>query len=130
MRLAANPSRLRSRRMNVFAAAYPMPNAPSRNRFALKVFLCHASGDKPAVRKLYQRLQRDGFQPWLDEKDILPGQDWESEIQNALRTADVVLVCLSSHAVNKYGYVQKEIRLALDAADQKRESRRARITIR
>jgi HEAT repeat protein len=70
---------------------------------------------------LYQRLQRDGFQPWLDEKDILPGQDWESEIQNALRTADVVIVCLSSHAVNKYGYVQKEIRLALDAADQKPE---------
>src|SRR5258708_40155769 len=28
---------------------------------------------------------------------------------------------VSSHAVNKYGYVQKEIRLALDAADKKPE---------
>lgn len=98
-----------------------MPSAPSRNPSPLRVFLCHASGDKPAVRKLYQRLRRAGFRPWLDEKDILPGQDWESEIQNALRSADVVIVCLSNHAVSKYGYVQKEIRLALDTADRKPE---------
>ena len=40
-----------------------------------RVFLCHSSADKEAVRKFYQRLRRDGFKPWLDEEDILPGQD-------------------------------------------------------
>ena len=27
----------------------------------LKVFLCHGSGDKPAVRELYHRLRSAGF---------------------------------------------------------------------
>jgi TIR domain len=87
----------------------------------LRVFLCHGSGDKPAIREMYVRLQQDGFEPWLDEEDLLPGQDWQVEIPKAVRAADVVLVCLSPHAVNKAGYVQKEIKFALDAADEKPE---------
>ncbi|MBU1101155.1 MAG: phage integrase N-terminal SAM-like domain-containing protein, partial [Bacteroidetes bacterium] len=34
----------------------------------LKVFLCHATEDKPVVRKLYSRLKRIGVQPWLDDE--------------------------------------------------------------
>ena len=42
-----------------------------------QIFLCHASEDKAQVRKVYQCLKRiDGFEPWLDEEDLLPGQDW------------------------------------------------------
>lgn len=39
-----------------------------------------------------------------------------------MRNSDVVLVCLSSHAVQKSGYVQKEIVQALDVAEEKPES--------
>jgi len=40
----------------------------------LKVFLCHASQDKPVVRELYQRLlAEDWIEPWLDEEKLLPG---------------------------------------------------------
>ena len=42
----------------------------------LRVFLCHSSNDKPAIRKIYQKLLVDGFKPWLNEEDLLPGQDW------------------------------------------------------
>jgi hypothetical protein len=87
----------------------------------LRVFLCHALGDKPAVRDLYRRLRADGFAPWLDEEDILPGQDWDFEIKNAVCSADVVIVCLSCQSVGKAGYVQKEIRFALDVADRQPE---------
>ena len=87
----------------------------------LNVFLCHSSGDKPAIRDLYQRLQAEGIQPWLDEEDLLPGQDWDREIRKAVRAADVVLVCLSKSSVNKAGFVQKEIKLALDIADEQPE---------
>ncbi len=32
----------------------------------LKVFLCHFSNDKPAVRELYKRLNAEGWiDPWL-----------------------------------------------------------------
>ncbi|MGE0683266.1 MAG: SUMF1/EgtB/PvdO family nonheme iron enzyme [Candidatus Binatia bacterium] len=87
----------------------------------LKVFLCHSSGDKPTVRDLYQRLLADGFEPWLDEEDLLPGQHWELEIPRAVRAADAILVCLSHDSINKEGYVQKEIKEALDVADEKPE---------
>mgnify|MGYP000882883721 FL=1 len=87
----------------------------------LSVFLCHASGDKSAVRALYQRLLNDGFQPWLDDEDLLPGQDWEPAIKRAVHNSDVVLVCLSCSAVTKKGFVQKEIKFALDTADEQPE---------
>ena len=87
----------------------------------LRVFLCHATSDKPAVRELHRRLTADGFAPWLDEEDLLPGHDWQYEIPKAVRQSDVVIVCLSPQASNKAGYVQKEIKFALDAADEQPE---------
>ena len=52
---------------------------------SLKVFLCHASGDKPAVRELYKYLIMEGVDAWLDEEKFLPGQDWNEEILKALQ---------------------------------------------
>ena len=85
----------------------------------LRVFLCHASQDKPAVRKLHRYLKQHGIEPWLDEIDLLPGENWEVEIPRALNASDVILVCLSKNSVNKEGYVQKEISFALDKALEK-----------
>jgi uncharacterized ubiquitin-like protein YukD len=96
------------------------PNLTEQPR-RLRVFLCHSSGDKQEVRKLYQRLFADGFDPWLDEEKLLPGQDWELEITKSVRGSDVVLVCLSKGSITKSGYIHKEIRYALDVADEQRE---------
>jgi len=85
----------------------------------LRIFLCHCRADKPEVRKIFRKLSMDGFEPWLDEKNLDPGMEWDSEIRNAIRRSDVVIVCLSKAAVTKEGYVQKEIRYALDIADEK-----------
>ena len=85
----------------------------------LRVFLCHASQDKPAVRKLHRYLKQHGIEPWLDEIDLLPGENWEVEIPRALNASDVILVCLSKNSINKEGYVQKEISFALDKALEK-----------
>lgn len=87
----------------------------------LKVFLCHASEDKTFVRKLYDDLLSRGMTPWLDERDLLPGQDWNIAIQDAIRDSDVLIVCLSSQSVTKTGYVQKEIKYALDFCDEQPE---------
>ena len=86
----------------------------------LKVFLCHAHADRDAVRGLYARLTKDGVDAWLDKEKLLPGQDWELEIRKAVREADVVVVCLSKQ-FNQDGFRQKEVRLALDVAMEKRE---------
>jgi hypothetical protein len=94
---------------------------PSTQRRPLRVFLCHASDDKGDVRVLYQRLRIDGVEPWFDEEDLLPGHYWEHEIRKAVRNSDAVIVCLSPESVNKEGFIQKEIRMALDAAAEKPE---------
>lgn len=88
----------------------------------LRVFLCHSSQDKPIVRELYQRLNAEGWiDPWLDEEKLLPGQNFELEIKKAVRAADVVIIFLSTTSVSKEGYVQKEIRNALDVSSEKPE---------
>jgi len=40
----------------------------------IQIFLCHASEDKVAVEAIYDRLEALGYKPWLDKKDLLPGQ--------------------------------------------------------
>jgi len=89
---------------------------------SLNVFLCHSSGDKPVVRKLYQRLySRQGIDPWLDEAKLLPGEHWNHEITRAVKESDAVIVCISKDSITKEGYIQKEIKRALDVADEKPE---------
>src|SRR5215470_6791870 len=56
-------------------------------------------------------------------KRIMPGQHWEHEVRQAIKRSDLVVVCLSRAAVNKVGFVQKEIKLALDVADEQPEGR-------
>ncbi len=88
----------------------------------LRVFLCHASQDKPVVRELYQRLNAEGWiDPWLDEVNLLPGQDWRLEIEKSVENSDVVIACLSNTSVNKEGFVQREIRYAVSVALDKPE---------
>ena len=88
----------------------------------LRVFLCHASEDKPSIRKLYNLLAVEMWiEPWMDEENLLPGQDFDLEIYKATRDADAIIVCLSKVSVTKEGYVNKEIRQALDIAQEKAE---------
>lgn len=84
-----------------------------------RIFLAHASEDKPAVRQLYRELKARAFAPWLDVEDLLPGQVWKTEIPKAIRDASLFLACLSSRSVAKVGYVQNEFRLALAAFGQR-----------
>ena len=85
------------------------------------VFLCHASEDKNSVREIHKKLSSDGFASWFDEVDLLPGQKWDAEIRKAVKKAHAILVCMSNNSITKRGYVQKEIKFALDVADEQPE---------
>lgn len=94
---------------------------PNEHR-PLNVFLSYASQDRPVVRELLQRLIGEGWiEPWLDEKNLLPGQDWRLKIEEAVEDSDVVIICLSSNSVTREGYVQKELRYAREMALEKPE---------
>ena len=82
------------------------------------IFLSYAREDADAVRRIRSRLQKVGLRTWLDEHDLLPGQDWESAIRGAIRESGAFVAFLSTSAVDKTGFVQKEIREALDLAER------------
>jgi len=75
LHLTLSPDQLRSLPVSAHTAS-SLPAASTKVPRRLKVFLCHASGDKPAVHDLYRCLRSDRVAPWLDEEDLLPGQDW------------------------------------------------------
>ncbi|MBI4893043.1 MAG: toll/interleukin-1 receptor domain-containing protein [Acidobacteria bacterium] len=80
------------------------------------VFLAYAAEDATAVDQLYAALERAGFQPWMDRRKLLPGQNWPRAIEGAIETADFFVACLSQRAISKRGTFQSEIRYALDCA--------------
>lgn len=88
----------------------------------LRVFLSYASQDRPLVRELSRQLVGEGWiDTWVDEKSLLPGQDWRVKIEEAVEEADAVIICLSNHSVSKEGYIQKELRYAREIALEKPE---------
>jgi hypothetical protein len=104
-----------------FNHAYIAPFVENKQK-VLKIFLCHASEDKKNARLLFDRLKAQGiYEPWIDEENILPGEEWDYEIKKAVRNSDVIIALLSNKSVTKEGYVQKEITFALDVADEKPE---------
>lgn len=86
------------------------------SKHPLKVFISYASGDRAEAQKLHTYLASQGTNPWIDTENLLPGQDWKMEISRALDETDLILLCLSKKSISKEGYVQKEMRLALDRA--------------
>ena len=107
-----NPGNIK---LKIFRDDYLSLSKKSSNSISeIQIFLAHANEDKPQVRDLYRRLKQVGYQPWLDEEDLLPGQNWRDEIPKAIQSSDIFIACLSSQSVSKRGYVQREFRQALN----------------
>jgi hypothetical protein len=78
------------------------------------VFLAYSHGDHEKVMRLYEDLRIAGFNPWLDSQNLLPGQMWHHEIEQAIKRSDAIILCLSSRSVTKPGFFQKELKTALE----------------
>jgi formylglycine-generating enzyme required for sulfatase activity len=79
---------------------------------------------------VYRRLQENGLQRWLDEKDLVGGQEWEKAIPIALQASDYILIFFSRNSIPKIGYVQNEFKLALEAWKQTPEGMIRTIPVR
>jgi WD40 repeat protein len=85
----------------------------------LRVFLCHASEDKPVVRRIYEQLRAYNIEVWFDECDLLPGERWEAIIPEVLRRCDLVIICLSHTLLLKEGYAHYEVHIVLETVKKK-----------
>jgi hypothetical protein len=77
------------------------------------VFLSYAQVDRGYAEALARALATSGTSIWYD-REIAAGADWDSEIQNALRRASVVVLVLSRASLASQ-YVNYEIGSAISA---------------
>jgi hypothetical protein len=83
-----------------------------------KIFICHANEDSDVGMDIYQRLKESGYDPWLDKKSLMVGQNWDFEIKKAVKEAEFFVVLLSQNSVSKRGYVQREFKLAMEQLEE------------
>jgi hypothetical protein len=81
-----------------------------------QVFIAYAKEDGVLAQRLYDELATLGFNPWMDIRKLLPGQNWPRAIESAIEISDFFVACFSRTSVNKRGGFQAEIRYALDCA--------------
>jgi len=96
-----------------------------------QVFICYARPqDNEHADNLYNQLEDPFIKPWMDRRDIDPGKKWDPAIRAAIKSSRYFLVILTRHSVNKRGYLQKEIKQALDLQKEKLEGDRYIIPVR
>lgn len=83
-----------------------------------KIFISYSREDRAMADRLYRDLEAAGFQLWLDRVDLAGGERWKHRITEEIRESKYFIALLSSRGLGTRGYVQKEIRLALDVLDE------------
>lgn len=81
-----------------------------------RIFLAYVQEDAHSAERLFEEFRKHGFDPWLDRRKLLPGQNWPRAIEHAIETSEFFLACFSCRSVGKKGGFQAEIRYALDCA--------------
>ena len=78
------------------------------------IFLSYSSKDRQPVERLADKLKAQGFEVWTD-REILPGEDWQSAIETALDQASVFLFILSENSLGA-PWQELELGMALRSA--------------
>lgn len=85
-------------------------------------FLSYAREDIEQAERLFNDLREVGVNVWFDKHSLLPGQKWKAAIREAMKNSRFFLALLSTSSINKRGYVQKELKEALEIYDEYPES--------
>jgi len=93
------------------------PSSNNKGRETI-VYISYATEDYEAAKRLYRDLKDAGLNPWLDKETLLGGQKWHDEIKEAIKNSRYFIPILSSNSVERRGYVQKELKEALDIFDK------------
>lgn len=76
-----------------------------------KVFLSHAGADTDAALTLAKRLEKNGFQVWIDREKLTNYENWQKQIEDGIEGADVFLLYVTAQGVRNW--VDAELRAAL-----------------
>lgn len=93
------------------------PSKTTKERMKIGIFVSYAREDQVPAEALVGFLRAAGFEVWFDKDSLHAGQDWRMVIEQAIASARLLIICLSKNSVDKTGFVQKEMRLALQQAE-------------
>jgi TIR domain len=98
-----------------------MSVAQPRELHKASIFISYARQDRLMAHRLWEDLRAAHLDAWIDVENIKPGQNWKHEISKAIRHAEYFVIVLSHSAKDHRGYFQKEIREALEIAEERPE---------
>lgn len=84
------------------------------------VFLSHHSDDKPDVERLAAVLERHGIAPWLDKWNLVAGDPWQPELENALLDSRCCAVFVGTRGLGPWQ--NQEMRLAVQRQVESRQT--------
>jgi hypothetical protein len=76
-------------------------------------FISYSHADQSFARRLHDQLQGRGIRCWLDEHQLLPGDDIYDQIDQGIRLWDKVLLCCSQASLTSW-WVDNEINKAFE----------------
>ena len=83
------------------------------------LFISYAKPDLERVLPYVEFLKRQGHDTWIDTQRIKPGQPWDVEIKRALNKSSFIIIFISNNSVDRRGYVQRELKFAIDKYQDK-----------
>jgi uncharacterized protein YjbI with pentapeptide repeats len=91
-------------------------------------FISYSHQDKAFARRLHDTLQKRGVRCWLDEHQLLPGDDIYKEVDRGIRLWDKMLLCCSENSLKSW-WVDNEIGTAFEKEQQLMNDRGAKVQV-